>query len=56
MLVEGKMTPIVRHTDLFGGVLIAVLTTSESPRHAKSNIRKVLAHKRRLITIKRSAV
>lgn len=38
--------PIVRCKSIFGEEHTAVLATSETPEHAQSNIRKVLAHKK----------
>lgn len=47
--MDGKMVPIVKYKTFWGERYTAVLTATESPEHAKSNIRKVLAHKKRLI-------
>lgn len=49
MLVNGEITPVVKHKTFFGEYHTAVLAATESPEHAQSNIRKVLAHKKRLI-------
>lgn len=40
--------PIVSHTTFFGEKHTAVRITSENPEHAQSNIRKVLAYKKKM--------
>lgn len=49
MLVDGEMKPIVKHKTFFGEYHTAVLAASETPQHAQSNIRKVLAYKKVLL-------
>jgi hypothetical protein len=49
MLIDGRYMPIVKHTTFFGEQYIAALATSETPQHAKSSIRKILAHKKTVI-------
>lgn len=45
--INGKTMPIVSHTTFFGEKHTAVRITSENPEHAQSNIRKVLAYKKK---------
>lgn len=47
--IDGKQKPIIRYKTFFGEHCTAVLAASETPQHAQSNIRKVLAHKKVLI-------
>ena len=49
MLIDGKIMPIIKHRTFFGECCTAVFAATESPEHARSNIRKVLAHKKRMI-------
>lgn len=49
MLIDGEIKPIVRHTTFFGECRSAILATSETPKHAKSSIHKVLAYQKVLI-------
>ena len=44
--IDGKIKPIAKRTTFFGEECTAVLVTSETPEHAQSNIRKVLAYKK----------
>lgn len=47
--VNGKLLPVIKYKTFFGEHRTAVLATSETPQHAKSNIHKVLAHKKVLM-------
>lgn len=49
MLVGGVAVPVVKQTSFWGEKCKAVLAASETPSHARSSIRKVLAYKKVLI-------